>query len=235
MAFRLDISIRPELLIARTLREQKRLAYNVVQALNKTAVSIQATIRADMEKVFTLRRSTSRDRKWILERIKVKFASVRRGDLFAEIYIDTKPRLLLAGLELGGVRDPVTGKNVAVPVAEEARVGDSIGGAVKEELTFKALALHRVKVKPNKQSDTIQFKGANRTFLLKHTAKHPLGGVFIRTGPGKDDIEMIYSFKQAFQLKKLLHLVEIAKRDFASKFAVELSIAYAGQPVGGAP
>jgi hypothetical protein len=229
MTFRINAVIDTSQLELALAREQKRLAYNVVAALNKTAVGIQAKIRADMERVFVLRRAAGKDRKWLLDRIKVKFASVKKGLLYAEIYIDQKPRLLLAQLELGGERAPVKGKSVAVPVTEEAREGGAISGAVKQELTFKELALRRVKVTPNKQPDLMQFKGKHRTFLLKSTAKHPLGGVFMRTGPGKDNIEMVYSFKKAFQLKQMMHLFRIAREEFHAKFAVELAIQYAGR------
>ncbi len=230
MAFRMNCDFNVDRLVTRTFAEEKRLVYNTVQAINKTALYIQAKIRADMERVFVLRRSSGKDRKWILDRIKVKFASVKKGDLFAEIYIDQKPRLLLATMELGGLREPVTGKAVAVPVAEEAREGGTIGGAVKPELTFKGLRFHSVDVTPDTRPDAQQFKGEHRTFILKSTAAHPMGGVFERIGPGPDDIRMIYSFKQAFQLKQLMHVVETAKREFAEKFQVELSIAYAGAP-----
>ncbi len=225
---RLNAEIDTSRLVARVLSEQKRLVYNTVAALNKTALYIQAAIREDMTKELVLRRTAGKDRKWILDRIKVRFASVKKGLLSAEIYIDQKPRLLLAQLELGGERTPVKGKSVAVPVTEEAREGGAIGGGVKKELTFKDLALRRVSVEAHKQQDTMQFKGQHRTFLLKSTARHPMGGVFMRVGPGKDDVRMIYSFKKAFQLKQLVHIIRDAKRLFPDKFKVELSIAYAG-------
>lgn len=233
MTFRLDVSIDTSLLEARLFKEQKRLVYNVVAALNKTALGIQSTIRKDMEREFVLRRTAGKDRKWLLDRIKLQFASVKKGLIYAEIYIDQKPRLLLAQLEQGGERQPVVGKSVAVPVQETAREGGTIAGGVSPDLTFKALKLRGVKVQPNKQDDTMQWKGQHHTFLLKHTAQAPMGGVFMRTGPGKKDIVMIYSFKKAFQLKPMMHLVEIAKRDFKEKFAVEMAIAYAGAPTGG--
>jgi hypothetical protein len=227
--FRINAVIDTSQLELTIAREQKRLAYNVVAALNKTALHIQAKIRADMEKVFVLRRTAGKDRKWLLDRVKVKFASVKKGLLYAEIYLDQKPRLLLAQLEQGGQREPVVGKSIAVPVAETAREGGSIAGGVQPALTFKQLRLRSVKVKPGKQPDAVQFKGLHRTFLLKHTARAPMGGVFVRTGPGKGDIEMIYSFKKAFQLKQLMHLVRISQQEFHAKFAVEMTIAYAGR------
>lgn len=227
---RILVDFDPSRLVAKTLREQKRLVYNTVEAINKTALAAQAAIRKDMEQEFVLRRTTKRDRRWLLERVKLKFASVKKGDLYAELYLDQKPRLLLARFETGGQREPFTGGNIAVPVTETAREGGAITGGVKEELTFADLKLKPVDVEPDTRPDTVQFKGLQRTFLLKSTAKHPLGGVFQRVGPGKDDIRMIYSFHRAFQLKKLLNVFEDAKRVFEDKFRVELSIAYAREP-----
>lgn len=229
---RLNADIDARFLKARTLKEQKRLAYNVAQALNEAAKSIQAQIRADMAQDFTLRSTTKKNKKWLLERVKIKFASVKRGLMAAEIYLDSKPRLLLGKYERGGTREPFVGKHVAIPNPEVAREGGSEAGQIKQELTFKDLRLKPVRVTPKTRPDDIQFKGLQRTFLLKSTAKNPLGGVYQRVGPGKDDIRLVWSFKRAFALKRMLHIVETARKLFPGKFRVELVLAYAKGKVG---
>lgn len=228
---RIDVKLDEALLRAGTERECKQLAYNVAAALNKTALATQVAIREQMQKDFTLRKTNKRDRSFLLEQIKVNFASARQAKPYAEVYVADKPRLLLALFETGGQRAPFVGKDVAVPVDEVARAGGTRAGAMKQELTFKELRLHGVRVTPMKQQDDMQFKGAQRTFLLKSTAQHPEGGIFQRIGPGKDDIRMVYSFHKAFVLRRLLHLFETAEREMREKFATELHIAYAGAPL----
>lgn len=227
----LNVQFDSKYLEARTLKEQKRLAYNTAQALNNAAKSIQADVRAEMAKDFHLRNASKSGKQWLLQRIKVKFASVRKGVMAAEVYVDQKPRLLLGQFETGGERLPFVGKNIAVPNPEQARAGGSVEGSVLPALTFAKLGLKPVDVTPHKQGDSIQFKGSQRTFLLKSTAKNPMGGVYQRVGPGKDDIRLVYSFHRAFQLHRLLHLVQTAKANFQEKFRIELSIAYARNPV----
>lgn len=247
---KIDVKIDTDKLVARTLKEQKRLVYAVTEAINKAGVAAQEKIRADMSNDFHLRTANKKGRKWLLDRIKFKFASVRAGRIFAEIFVDQKPRLLLGKFEKGGKREPFVGKNVAVPNPEQARQGGSIGGEVKGELTFKALGLKKVPNRSGRETldaghrsglnrtqyrklrntlgkDQYQIKGRERTFLLRSTAKSPLGGVYQRIGPGRDDIRLVYSFKRAFMLKRVLHLVRTAKEVFEDKFRVELAIAFA--------
>lgn len=223
-----------------TLRMQKRLVYNTVQALNKTALAAQAAIRADMEKNFFLRSTPKHNKQWLLQRIKVNFAGVKKGQLFAEVFIDSKDRLLLTKFETGDTREPFVGKNVARPFSATAREGGTEQGAVKQELTFAALKFKPVEVTPggkrrpskgrpyHPQYDTVQFKGLQRTFILKHTEKAFLGGVYQRIGPGKDDVRLVYSFAQAYQLKRLLHFFAQAEKTFRDKFKVEYAITSAG-------
>lgn len=222
-----NVEIDTSLLQAKVLKEQKRLVYNTVEAINQTAKAVQAQVREDMARDFHLRSANKKGRKWLLDRIKIKFAGVKKGLLYAEIYVDQKPRLLLGQFEEGGMREPFKGKNIAVPITATAREGGGKGGEVRQELTFKALGLKPVSVTPRLKADRVQFKGKERTFILKSTAKHPMGGVFQRTGPGRDDIRMVYSFQKAFQLRRLLRLVQRAKQIYQDKFQVELAIAYA--------
>jgi len=97
-------------------REQKRLAYNVAEALNKTALTAQANVRAHMTQVFHLRAVAGQGRSWLLDRVKLAFASASKNLAFAELYVDqSKKRLLLAGYEDGALRTGFVGQNVAIP------------------------------------------------------------------------------------------------------------------------
>ena len=220
---------------ARLLKDQKRLVYNTVEALNKTALAAQAGIRADIEKNFNLRSGTKQQKDFLLKQIKVKFASVKKGVLAAEIYVATKPRLLLALFEKGGERAAFVGKNVAQPISVNVRVGGTEKGVVKEDLTFKQLKFKRVKVRAITRPDTVQFKGAHRTFIIKSSDANPGGGVYQRVGPGtgrhkgkgQDDLRILYKFARPFNVKRLLTLVATANAMMADKFRVEYAIASA--------
>lgn len=225
----INVSIDPSQLQAKTLREQKRLAFNTAEALNNTAKDAQDAIRRHMQEVFKLRATPKKDRNWLLQRIKINFASVKQGRIVAEVYVDQKARLLLGGFETGEERTPFAGQNVAVPNPAVARDGN-IDNPVDPSLTFRNLKLKPVKVQPNRFGDTVQFKGQQRTFILKHTASNPFGGVYQRVGPGKDDIRLVYSFRRPFHLKSVLDFVKIATAVMQDKFAVEFAISNARRP-----
>jgi hypothetical protein len=223
---RIGVNFDPSQLIAKTAREERRLAFNCAEALNKTALAGQAAIRAHMLTIFHTRTTTKRNRKWLLEQVKLKFASAKKGLAFAELYLETRQRLLLAAFETGETRQPFVGKNVAVPHAEVARAGGSIAGEVVPALTFKGMKLKEHTTATGKR----QFKGAARTFGIQQSKQAPLGGVFQRVGPGRGDIRLVYSFKRAFQLRKVLGFVPTAVRIMRDKFKVEWVIANARNP-----
>jgi hypothetical protein len=228
---RINIDIDTAGLVAKTAREERRLAYNTAEALNNTAKAAQAAIRTHMLQVFKTRADTKRDRKWLLEQIKVLFSSVKKGIMYAEVYVNPKPKnFLLAKFEGGDERTPFVGTNLGVPNPAQARVGGAFAGALKPGIAFNKLGLKKVFVVPRRFGDRTQFKGKDRTFLLKHTSQNPLGGVYQRVGPGKDDIRLIYSFRRAFKLHQLLQLVKTATTTMQDKFKVEWVIANARNP-----
>jgi hypothetical protein len=227
---KIDIKFDTRQLATTSLREQKRLAYNTAQSINNTGKVAQQKIRDHITQVMRLRSSTKRDRKFILEQIKLSFASVKKGQVYCELYIAPKARLLLGAFETGEDREGFVGKNVAIPNPELARVGGQFSGGIRKDQTFKALKLKPVRVTPRTKTDTEQFKGANRSFGLKSTSKHPLGGVYERVGPGRDDIRLVYSFHQSFKLHEILHFVDIAAATMRDQYAIEWVIANARTP-----
>lgn len=228
---RIDIQIDAEKLKAKTLREQKRLAFSVAQALNDTAKEVQAEIQGRVKQLFRIRKGkdgssssefsretgdqpSRSERSFIVRSIKIfAFANVKRGRIFAELGIQNRPRLLLSTFEKGGTREPFVGKNVAVPTEEGAR-GGSLDNSVAPELTFKRLGF-----KPHTTtSGKRQIKGKQRTFILSSTAAHPDGGVYQRIGPKKEDVRMIYSFRRAFRLRAVLRFVKTAEAVYIKRF-----------------
>lgn len=234
---RLDVNIDAKYLQARMLKEQKRLAYNTVQALNNTAKVIQAEER----KILALRVKV-RKKDFIDRLIKIAFASVGQGRPYAEVYIDnTKARLILSTLEDGGIKTPAKGKNVAVPITgSPAR--PSFDQSVPAALTFGSLGLKpeltsqgktargaaraagsRFSIKANPKTGNVIFQGRMGTYLI------PGEGLFQHQSGGKSIL--LYRFEKNVKLKKRLSFVVTAQRVFAEQFRKELAIAYARTPV----
>jgi hypothetical protein len=69
-----------------------------------------------------------------------------------------------------------------------------------------------------------QWKGQHRTFILTSTVKAPLGGVYQRVGPDRDDIRMIYSFVAEQQLHDVLEFMRIAEQVGPGYFGEEMEI-----------
>jgi hypothetical protein len=205
----------------------KKLPYATERAINKTASAIQVAEQQNVLSHFIIRQPEFMRRQAAYRDRTRGFASVKRGQLWAEVSVGQKPRLLLSEFEKGGPRKPFTpgAKHVAVPITgRPAR--PSIAQGVPPAFTFKGLRLVRthggapVRTKSGKlrrRRATIKFgvnsrgqiKGQQGTFILSATAKAPEGGVFQRIGKGQ--IRMIYSFQPPFKLDARLSFVATAQ------------------------
>jgi len=205
---RINAQFDTSALQAKGFRLQKKIAYAAAQALNDTALDIQLAERANLDRKFTVRKAG-----FFYRLVKVAFASVKKDKAFAEIYIDTtKKNVLLSTFEKGGVKQPIKGKNVAVPITgSPAR--PSFRSPVTRALTFAQLRLRMHRTKTNKR----QWKGQKRTFLI------PNLGVFQRTGTkagsGKfSTTKLLYRLKPAPLLKATLEFIKVARREFAERW-----------------
>lgn len=196
---------------ARTLREAKRLAFNTAQALNETIKEIQTAERINLERKFTLRRSTFMHRL-----IKVfAFASAKKGRAFAEIGIDNKKRVLLSQFEKGGVKEPVKGERVAVPLTGQA-ARPQFSEPVVEQFTFRRLRLRKRKAKGGPR-----FAGRLGTYIV------PGVGVFHRVAKNmKQKAELIYAFVSRPRLDPILEFDKVAKRTFNKVWPGEVKKAF---------
>jgi hypothetical protein len=234
--FRFNVKIDPSRLIARTAREQKRLAYSVAQAINAATKDVQLSERANLDRKFQIRKAG-----FMYRLIKIQqFATVGKNIPYAVLGIDnTKDRVLLSVFEDGGDKRPVKGKNVAVPLTG-SKARPVFPDPVPESMTFKRLNFKRVALtgpgtrlieSGGKHSKNLKrlarkqarrkyqiWAGQERTFILPHTTKAPHGGVFMRVGPKKDDIRMIYSFAPRPRLKHVLKFVDTARAEFGDAF-----------------
>jgi len=210
-------------------RYQKNLAYSTAQALRAVGLEAQKRIRENLRIKFHVRKTDFMNRT-----IKIfAFPSVGTNRPYLEIGIDNKAKLLLSIYEQGGTRGPFKGKNVAVPRTGFAR--PSVESSVRADLTFQALNFQRGPIKKTGAAidawarqgiakkrgirgklanEYFVWQGNQRTFILFKTARAPLGGVFQRVGPKREDIRMIYSFKQAIQLRAVLEFIKTAEQTF---------------------
>jgi hypothetical protein len=126
----IDARIDSTELLLRLHKGERRLAYAVINAINKTALRIQADTRTRVEQEFTIRKpafffGTPARPGGVAAKIR-PFASVRQGRAYAEVAIAQPPegrglvsrRLLLPFFEKGGLRPRFTpqAKHVAVPI-----------------------------------------------------------------------------------------------------------------------
>jgi hypothetical protein len=231
---KIDIKVDTSLLDKNAKRYAKNLAFSTAQALNDAAKEAQTRIRGNLREQFHVRQPQFLDRS-----IKIfAFASATANRPYAEIGVDNKRRFLLSMFEEGGARLPFVGKNVAIPVTGQA-ARPSVSSNVADGYTFQALNFTRGPiVKTHKgidawarqriarkrgirgrlSSEYYVWQGNNRTFILFHTRRAPLGGVFQRVGPGRDDIRLIYSFKANVRLRAALNFVSTTEQSFNDRF-----------------
>lgn len=145
-------------------------------------------------------------------------ASVAGGRAFAEIFIGETSKggpFLVPRFEEGGTKRPTTpgAKALFTPITGTAR-GGGFGRSVDPQLTFAGMKLKAYQGGKRLRRRTrrgltdvgllgefgrvqtpltgVQWKGQDRTFLLPHTRRAPLGAAFQRFGPRRDDIRTIW-------------------------------------------
>jgi hypothetical protein len=232
---KIDIKVDTSLLDKNAKRYTKNLAFSTAQALNDAAKDAQRQIRVNLRERFHIRNAAFMDRT-----IKIfAFANVTTGRPYAEIGVDnSKKNLILSMFEEGGARLPFIGKNVAVPVTGQA-ARPSVGDSVRPDFTFQALnftkgpivrtargadawARQRIArkrgIRGKLASEYYVWQGQQRTFILFNTRRAPLGGVYQRVGPKRDDIRLIYSFKSNVRLRAALNFVSTTEGAFNSTF-----------------
>ncbi len=213
----------------------KRFVYAVVNAINSTAKLVQAGEIEHVRDVFTVRKTdfllgTPSRPGGAAARIK-PFASVKDARPYAEISVGASSAtaqrtLLLSQFEAGGIRKPFTpgAKAVGVPITgRPAR--PSIGREVPPAFTFAGLKLrpyragrklsrkaHAATIGVPGGKDAVQWKGENRTFIIRKADGAPQGGVFQRTGKERGDIREIIEFRKNDPIDKRLGFVVTANR-----------------------
>lgn len=163
---RIDVQIDTRQLDLRMRQAQRNLVYSTVQALNDTAKEIQRKQRAALATEITVRK-----KQFMANTIKIfEFANVRQSRLYAVVGLDSRGgKLILPMLETSGRKQPMVGKNVAIPLTG-TKVRRSFKNPVASKLAFDKLDFQQ----HTTAGGHTQWKGKEKTFLI------PGVGVFQR-------------------------------------------------------
>lgn len=203
---RIDFDIESKDLLLQLKDGQRRLAYAVVNAVNRTAKKIQAEEIEHVFGVFTVRKETFIKRQAAVIK---PFASVKQQRAFAEIAVGQKKGLLLPLFEKGAKREPrsSSAKYVAMP---------HIGGPARPSfrtLTPPELAMKRLRFDLTKSGKRRAGALKTGTFLI------PDVGIFQREGKA---IRPVYHFRRNMRLDERLDFEEIAREVAAQWFGENL-------------
>lgn len=165
----------------------RQIPYATNNALNRTALEARDAGRDEIRKRFTIRTNFAPNRVQIL-----KYS--RTNNLTAVVGINssvqgTKPLLAFFEMGEGGIKTPVRGSEIAVPITGDAARPSFSMKVSETRYSYKRLNLNAG-------------KGRLRTFVI------PGLGVYRRTGPGKRDIEIIYAFETDAPLRPRMTLRE---------------------------
>ena len=179
-------------------REERRIAFDLVESLNLAAKGVQAAERRKIRAAMKVRSEA-----FTMRQVKLtQFASVRGGKAEAIIGIDPKPRSILAALEEGGERPNLTagGKPMAIPVA------GTLARPTRDRRAklFSALNFQRA-------NNGATLVGKNKTYLI------PGVGVFQRV-KGSRAGKLLWGMASSVQLPRLLGLEDTAKQEFPELF-----------------
>lgn len=179
-------------------REERRIAHDLVEAVNLAAQGVQAAERRKIRQAMKVRSES-----FTMRQVKLKqFASVRGNKAEAIIEIDPKPRSILAALEDGGNRPNLTAgeKPMAVPVAGTmARPSKDRRAKLFSALDFQPAENGKVWV------------GKSKTYLI------PGVGVFQHAKKQRRG-KLLWSMTESIHLPRILGLEDTAKREFPELF-----------------
>lgn len=211
------VDVRAAGLLSGLRNAEKRMAYAVVNALNRTAREIQAAERKKIEATLTVRK-----KEFILRQAAVikPFASVKKGIMSATISVGAKPRLLLAAFEAGENR---RGQKALRRLGESGVAVPVIGGArrnkrsiVPETLWIAKLKLRKYpRAGPKRQGiSQPRISGLLGTYLVRQV------GIFQRFG--KSATRMLWAFVPQVSKAKKFEFIKTALRVADQRFVANL-------------
>lgn len=197
----------------------RNIAFSCVQGINDTLKDIQKRERIELAQELMLR--TPASKKFLENQVaKISFATLNSqakggARAYGEVYINRIGGggkkggvLLLNALAVGGVeREPSKGSVIAQPITgSPAR--PSAGSSIAKSLTFTQMKLKKVKTAKGSGagSGDAGYKGKNGTFTIAGS------GVYQRIGSGKNDIRMIYDYRDRQVIGKELDWYDVANQ-----------------------
>lgn len=210
---------------------QKKLVFDVVQALRNTLLKAQEAVNLRVSQKFTIRQRAfligdGGARKGGQAAIIKPFPNVGQSRIYGEIAVGhpkggTGP-LLIARFEDGGEREPFKGVGAAAVPVIGGPARPSFGQSVEKAFRFSQLNLREVSVgarearlqgreAPHPAGARV-FHGRYRTFELSKTVRQPHGAVFQRIGPGPADLRLVYVFRSGEHLDRRLEFVSTVQQ-----------------------
>jgi len=200
MSISVDVDISKAVQVASTVL--KKIPYATNTALTAVGKEIVEAERADLKARFQVRKQ------FVLNRVRILQYS-RANNLTMIVGIDGNVQggnLLLPSFEDGGTKTPTGGPELAVPITGTA-ARPSFSDNIPRSMLYRVLQITRTP-----SSGAVQFKGKKRTFVIDGV------GVFQRTGPGREDITLLYKFEASSPIRQRMRFRELAKEVFANRF-----------------
>jgi hypothetical protein len=175
----------------------KRLAYNVVTALNEAALAVQKAEKANVRAMLKVRNNSFIDQN--IARI-VK-ASVKAQRPYAEVFIPQKPRYLMPFLETGGTKVPGLFPELSHPTLGMPAIG---GPARTDDMAKVPRSLYLT---------ILKFKAARggQVYLQKRLGLYAIKGVGVfQRVKGSSDGVLVYSYRTKVPLGKRLGWLKLA-------------------------
>lgn len=212
-------------------RTEKNLVMTASQALNDTAYQIQADTKHEISRTMHVRNEA-----FTFGQVKVKKSLVFKTGLEASVGIFPKKRSFLTSYIEGGERPTTTKKKSSKRGALIPRTGSPARPTIGDvSWLLSDLQLKRYQVNPESKQ-AVSSREARRKAGRKPSPYYapssvfwrseqgrefliPGVGVFERTGPGRSDLDLLWSVQRhPVQLHQLLPFFEISRQDWQKTF-----------------
>lgn len=204
-----------------------QLPFATSLALNRTAKAVQDAIRAGLRERFAIRRP------WVVQGITIpKFSDKRDRPMQVTVAIDPG-RAFLGKFEAGGTKvahspeEPIAIPTTAIRPSLQALAPLSLypknlGLMARRGVTgFIAARKHMTR------RGVEQLQGKQRTFVLDFSMFGiRVPGVYQRTGPGRHDIRLIWTYKPSIPIPARLKFAETAQATVARAWPAQFQAAF---------
>ena len=202
---------------------KEQMPYAISRAVNKTATDVRDTMRREV-----LTRFTVRQRSFVVSQFQVSHTSDKRdSSIYAEITVGgagykggTKTRDILSIFEEGGMK---TSPDPAFPMAiPSTNIRPTFTASAPRALYPVNLGLrprraiaggYKYPRRHTTSGGIEQLKGSRRTFVLDPLTMQgvKVWGVYQRTGKGKHDVRLLWTYKQRLTVPALLGFQKTAE------------------------